>query len=132
MTDTTAPGRRALLVVDVQNDFVEGGSLAVTGGRDVASRISAHLAAHADDYVAVVASRDWHDAGSTNGGHFAEPGAEPDYVESWPVHCVHDDAGSDFAPELATDHVTDHVRKGRGEAACSAFEGVTDAGQRLV
>uniref|UniRef100_UPI00286BC56F isochorismatase family protein n=1 Tax=Nocardioides sp. TaxID=35761 RepID=UPI00286BC56F len=47
-------------------------------------------------------------------------------------HCVHDDAGSDFAPELATDHVTDHVRKGRGEAACSAFEGVTDAGQRLV
>ncbi|WP_341926171.1 isochorismatase family protein [Nocardioides psychrotolerans] len=132
MTATDTPVRRALLVVDVQNDFVEGGSLAVTGGRDVASRITAHLAARAGDYVAVVASRDWHDAGSTNGGHFAEPGAEPDFVTSWPVHCVHDDAGSDFAPELALDHVTHHVRKGRGEAAYSAFEGVTDTGQHLV
>ncbi|GEP40040.1 amidase [Nocardioides psychrotolerans] len=126
------PVRRALLVVDVQNDFVEGGSLAVTGGRDVATRISAHLAEHARDYVVVVASRDWHDADSTNDGHFAEPGTEPDYVDSWPAHCVHDDVGSDFAPELAVDQVTHHVRKGRGEAAYSAFEGVTDADQRLV
>ena len=124
--------RRALIVVDVQNDFVEGGSLAVSGGRDVASRISAHLAEHRDDYVAVVASRDWHDAGSTNGGHFAEAGTEPDYVDSWPAHCVEHQKGSDYAPELAFRHITDHVRKGQGEAAYSAFEGVTDRDEKLV
>ncbi len=129
---TTTPARRALLVVDVQNDFVEGGSLAVTGGRDVASRISAHLAEHGHDYTAVIASRDWHDAGSTNGGHFAAPGTDPDFVESWPAHCVEHERGSDYAPELAFRHITDHVRKGRGEAAYSAFEGVTDAGTSLV
>ncbi len=122
---------RALIVVDVQNDFVEGGSLAVAGGRDVATRISEHLAAHAGDYVAVVASRDWHDAHGTNDGHFAEPGTDPDFVHTWPVHCVSTTGGSDYAPELATDHVTHHVRKGMGVAAYSAFEGVTDDGATL-
>lgn len=122
---------RALIVVDMQNDFVEGGSLAVTGGRDVATRISEHLAAHADDYAAVVASRDWHDAHGTNDGHFAEPGTDPDYVSTWPVHCVSTTGGSDYAPELVTDRITHHVRKGMGVAAYSAFEGVTDAGVTL-
>ncbi len=117
---------KALIVVDVQNDFVEGGSLAVAGGRAVASAISAHLSAHAGDYTAVVASRDWHDAHGTNDGHFAAPGADPDYVRTWPVHCVSTTAGSDYAPELAADLITHHVRKGMGEAAYSAFEGVTD------
>lgn len=124
--------RRALLVVDVQNDFVEGGSLAVTGGRDVASRISAHLAEHARDYVAVIASRDWHDAGSTNDGHFTAEGAEPDYTRTWPIHCVGHEPGSDYAPELAFRHITNHVRKGQGEAAYSAFEGVTDDQESLA
>ncbi|WP_148615082.1 isochorismatase family protein [Nocardioides rubriscoriae] len=122
---------RALIVVDVQNDFIEGGSLAVTGGRDVATRISEHLAAHADDYAAVVASRDWHDAHSTNDGHFAAPGTDPDYVHTWPAHCVSTTGGSDYAPELVTDRITHHVRKGRGVAAYSAFEGVTDDGTTL-
>ncbi len=130
--DQMAPTRRALLVVDVQNDFVEGGSLAVTGGRDVASRISAHLAHHSDDYVAVIASRDWHDADSTNGGHFAEEGTEPDYVTTWPVHCVSEGPGSDYAPELAFRHITDHVKKGMGVPAYSAFEGVTEDGRELA
>jgi nicotinamidase/pyrazinamidase len=117
---------KALIVVDVQNDFVEGGSLAVTGGRAVATRISEHLAAHADEYAAVVASRDWHDEHGTNDGHFAEPGSDPDFVDTWPVHCVSTTGGSDYAPELDTDRITHHVRKGMGCAAYSAFEGVTD------
>lgn len=122
---------RALIVVDVQNDFVEGGSLAVDGGRAVATRITEHLAAHADDYAAVVASRDWHHADGTNDGHFAEPGSDPDYVHTWPVHCVSTTGGSDYAPELDTSRVTHHVRKGMGVAAYSAFEGVTDDGSTL-
>ncbi len=126
---STSMTQRALIVVDVQNDFVEGGSLAVAGGRDVASRISAHLASHADDYVAVVASRDWHDPASTNGGHFHD---QPDYVTTWPVHCVSTAHGSDYAPELDQSHITHHVRKGMGEPAYSAFEGVTDDDRRLT
>ncbi|GGL38995.1 isochorismatase family protein [Phycicoccus endophyticus] len=121
----------ALLVVDVQNDFVEGGSLGVEGGREVARRISEHLAAHAGDYAAVVASRDWHEPHGSNGGHFAAPGEQPDFRSTWPPHCVRTGPGADYAPELDTRAVTHHVRKGMGAAAYSAFEGVTDDGRRL-
>lgn len=123
--------KKALVIVDVQNDFVEGGSLAVTGGRAVATRITEHLAAHAGDYAAVVASRDWHDADNDNDGHFAAPGTDPDFVSTWPVHCVSTTAGSDYAPELDTTSITHHVRKGMGIAAYSAFEGVTESGDSL-
>ncbi|WP_370288146.1 isochorismatase family protein [Nocardioides sp.] len=123
---------RALVVVDVQNDFIEGGSLAVAGGRAVAERISTHLAAHASDYAVIAASRDWHHAEGTNGGHFAEPGHDPDYVATWPVHCVQGAPGSDYAPELDTSAVTVHVVKGMGRPAYSAFEGVTDDDRALA
>ena len=124
--------RRALVIVDVQNDFVEGGSLAVAGGRDVAERISAYLGAHADDYALVVATRDWHTAGHSNGGHFAEEGADPDFTHTWPVHCVAGEAGSDYAPGLDVSRVDVHLRKGMGEAAYSGFEGVTEDGAPLA
>ena len=124
--------KRALIVVDVQNDFVEGGSLGVAGGHEVARRISDHLAANAGDYTLIAASRDWHIGGETNGGHFHEPGTDPDFVTTWPVHCVQGEAGSEYAPELVTDAVTHHVVKGMGEPAYSAFEGVTEAGERLA
>jgi putative nicotinate phosphoribosyltransferase len=130
--ETAMDSTRALVVVDVQNDFVEGGSLGVTGGREVAERISRHLADHADDYAVVAASRDWHHADGTNGGHFHAPGEEPDFVTTWPVHCVQGEAGSEYAPELVTSAVTHHVVKGMGEPAYSAFEGVTEDGERLV
>ncbi|HYG92769.1 MAG TPA: isochorismatase family protein [Nocardioides sp.] len=123
---------RALLIVDVQNDFVEGGSLGVAGGKEVAARITAHLAERAGDYAVVAASRDWHHAEGTNGGHFHAPGEDPDYLATWPVHCVSDQPGSDYATELVTDAVTHHVRKGMGVPAYSAFEGVTDEGLRLA
>lgn len=120
--------RRALIVVDVQNDFIEGGSLAVTGGRDVAAAITLHLEQHADTYAAVIASRDWHDAGSTNGGHFHAPGEAPDFATTWPVHCVSTEHGSDYAPGLDLSRVTHQVRKGMGEPAYSAFEGRDEDG----
>ncbi|WP_157514990.1 MULTISPECIES: isochorismatase family protein [unclassified Nocardioides] len=131
-TTATGAATRALIVVDVQNDFVEGGSLGVDGGREVAGRISAHLADHAADYAVIAASRDWHHADDSNGGHFHQPGEEPDFVTTWPVHCVQGQPGSDYAPELETGAVTHHVVKGMGVPAYSAFEGVTDAGERLV
>lgn len=119
---------RALLIVDVQNDFTEGGALAVAGGDAVATAITTFLAAHAAEYDVILASRDWHDATNDNGGHFAET---PDYVDTWPVHCVADTAGAAYDPLLVTDAVTHHVRKGQGKPAYSLFEGRTDAGETV-
>lgn len=116
---------RALLIVDVQNDFTEGGALAVIGGDAVASAVSEFLAAHAAEYDVIVASRDWHDADGDNGGHFAE---KPDFRGTWPVHCVAGTPGAEYDPLLATDAVTHHVRKGQGVPAYSMFEGVAEDG----
>ncbi|MFB4352850.1 isochorismatase family protein [Microbacterium sp. LS_15] len=119
---------RALLIVDVQNDFTEGGALAVEGGDAVASAVSAYLDAHAGDYEVIVASRDWHDAEGDNGGHFHP---EPDYVDSWPVHCVAGTEGAAYDPLLDTDAVTHHVHKGQGIPAYSMFEGRTESGETV-
>ncbi|HTN78125.1 MAG TPA: isochorismatase family protein [Acidimicrobiales bacterium] len=115
---------RALLIVDVQNDFCEGGSLAVAGGADVARRITAYLNEHADDYAAIVATRDWHEDPGT---HFS---ATPDYRDSWPPHCVPGTVGAQFHPALDVSRVSAVVSKGRHSAAYSGFEG-DDAGQDL-
>jgi nicotinamidase/pyrazinamidase len=116
---------KALFIVDVQNDFTEGGALGVEGGDAVAERITRHLKAHADDYAIIVASRDWHDGDNDNGGHF---GSEPDFVDSWPVHCVSGTEGAEYDPGLDTATVTHHVKKGQGRPAYSLFEGTTDDG----
>lgn len=120
---------RALLIVDIQNDFTEGGALAVAGGDAVASAVSAFLEAHAAEYDVIVASRDWHDAYGDNGGHFAE---SPDFVDTWPPHCVEGSDGAEYDPLLVTDAVTHHVRKGQGEPAYSMFEGTTEAGETVA
>jgi nicotinamidase/pyrazinamidase len=117
---------RALFIVDVQNDFTEGGSLGVEGGDAVAAGISRLLSAHAADYDIIVASRDWHDPDTDNGGHFARE--EPDYVQTWPVHCVAGSAGAEYDPGLNVASVTHHVKKGQGSPAYSLFEGTTDEG----
>lgn len=122
---------RALIIVDVQNDFTEGGALAVAGGAAVAGRISAFLARHADEYDLIVASRDWHHGDDDNGGHFAV-GAEPDFVTTWPRHCVAGTPGAEYHPDLDTGPIDVHVMKGQGEPAYSAFEGTTDSGQDLT
>ena len=78
---------RALIIVDVQRDFTEGGSLAVAGGAAVAADISRALATGTWDHV--VATQDSH---IDPGTHFHET---PDFVESWPAHCVAGTSGAD-------------------------------------
>lgn len=122
---------RALFIIDVQNDFTEGGALAVAGGAAVAAGISRYLAKHPGRYDQVFASRDWHDADNSNGGHFATRDA-PDYVATWPVHCVAGTPGAEYHPDLDTSAVTVAVRKGQGRPAYSIFEGTTDGGEPLT
>jgi len=116
---------KALIVVDVQNDFCEGGSLAVAGGADVAARIGRVLGGD-HGYDAVVASRDHH---IDPGGPFA---AEPDYVDSWPRHCVVGTAGEEFHPSLKPRPFDAVFLKGEYAAAYSGFEGVDDDGRPLA
>ena len=119
---------RALLIVDVQNDFCEGGALGVEGGSAVATGITQHLVEHSEDYAVILASKDWHDPDNDNGGHFASGGHEPNYVTTWPNHCVAGTSGADYHPGLATDSITHHIKKGQGIPAYSLFEGITDEG----
>ena len=121
--------KTALLIVDVQNDFTEGGALGCEGGAAVAERVTEH--ARSANYATVVASRDWHDAEGDNGGHFAIDG-EPNYVTTWPVHCVAGTPGAEYHPALDASLIEIHVKKGMGEPAYSAFEGETDAGRTLA
>jgi nicotinamidase/pyrazinamidase len=119
---------RALVIVDVQNDFCEGGSLAVTGGAEVARRISEHVVTHLGEYAAIVATADWHD---DPGAHFSE---SPDFVDSWPAHCRVGSDGALFHPaaEPAFEHVEAIFRKGHHSAAYSGFEGFTVEADRRV
>ncbi|HEX6522265.1 MAG TPA: isochorismatase family protein [Streptosporangiaceae bacterium] len=116
---------RALIIVDVQNDFCEGGSLAVTGGAVVAQKISSYLASSAD-YAHVVATKDYHvDPGS----HFSD---HPDYTESWPPHCVAGTAGADFHSNLDISSVEAVFFKGARAPAYSGFEGADANGTLLA
>ena len=123
---------RALLVVDVQNDFCEGGSLAVAGGADTAFRIGLLLRAWRDaapeqrEYDVVVATQDHH---ISPGGHFA---AEPDFADSWPAHCVAGTDGAAFHPNLDPQPFDAIFKKGEYAAAYSGFEGVSENGRTLV
>ncbi len=122
---------RALFIIDVQRDFTEGGALGVDGGAAVAAGITDYLRTHPDEYDVVFASRDWHDGDNDNGGHFAND-AEPDFVVTWPRHCVAGEPGSEYHPALDTTLVDVHIRKGQGKPAYSIFEGTTEAGGTLT
>lgn len=113
---------RALLIVDVQNDFCEGGSLAVEGGAATAAAISRYLAAPAVEYVQVIASRDYH---IDPGAHFS---GQPDFAGTWPPHCVAGTPGADFHPALDTSRLDAVFSKGAYAAAYSAFEGFGGTG----
>lgn len=112
--------KRALIVVDVQNDFCEGGSLAVTGGAAVASAIS-EFVGEGLAYDFVVATRDHH---IDPGAHFA---AAPDYADTWPTHCVAGTPGADFHPNLVNQPFDAVFDKGDFAAAYSGFEGFSHA-----
>jgi nicotinamidase/pyrazinamidase len=117
---------RALIIVDVQNDFCEGGSLAVAGGAAVARSITSLLAEGQHGYDHVVATKDYH---VNPGSHFAD---DPDYAHSWPRHCVAGTSGADFHPDLATGPIEVVFRKGEHAAAYSGFEGVDEDGTPLA
>ncbi|MBP6043154.1 MAG: isochorismatase family protein [Rhodoluna sp.] len=123
---------KALLIVDVQNDFCEGGSLAVAGGAAVAEEITNYLKANPGKYDLVIASRDWHDADNNNGGHFANDGEDPDMVNTWPAHCVSGTHGADYHLNLDASLIQVHVEKGMGKPSYSAFEGVTRDGKAIA
>ena len=124
--------KSALIVVDVQNDFCEGGSLPVTGGAQVAADISEllHRWAEGGDaapaYDHVVATKDHH---VDPGGHWS---AEPDYVDTWPVHCKVGTDGEAFHPDLDPEPFDEIFRKGEHQAAYSGFEGRTTTGASLA
>src|SRR5687768_608861 len=123
---------RALIVVDVQDDFCEGGSLAVAGGAEVAHRISELLhgwsaqAPGAPDYAAAVATQDHH---VDPGDHFS---VEPDFVHSWPRHCVAGTDGVSFHPNMDPQPFDAIFDKGEYAAAYSGFEGKSHEGGRAL
>jgi len=116
-----AMARRALVLVDLQRDFCEGGSLAVAGGSDVAGLVSTYVVAHSGEYDSIVATADWHER---PGDHFSDA---PDFVDSWPPHCRVDTSGADFHPAAAPGLARAQAvfRKGRFGAAYSGFDGFT-------
>ena len=115
------------MIVDVQNDFCEGGSLAVSGGTAVAKAISDYLASPAGgEYDHVVATQDFH---IDPGAHFS---AHPDYAQSWPAHCVAGTPGAQLHPDLEAGRIEEIFQKGRHAAAYSGFEGSSGAGENLA
>ncbi len=117
---------RALVVVDVQNDFCEGGSLAVTGGAAVAAAISQRLRASERHWDRVVATRDHH---VDPGAHFSDT---PDFVGTWPPHCRRGTPGASFHPELDVARIEAVFDKGAHTAAYSGFEGAEPGGTGLA
>lgn len=128
--------KSALIIVDVQNDFVEGGSLAVNGGKALAARLAEKLDSGAFEkkFDYIVTTQDWH---IDPGDHFAE---NPDFIDSWPVHCVADTNGAELVPVLQQalidsaergKGVAVAVKKGMFNAAYSGFEGCSEDGETL-
>ena len=117
---------RALVVVDVQPTFCEGGELPVEGGNAVAEAIAGFAAAHRDRYGLVVTTQDWH---VDPGDHFS---ATPDFVDSWPPHGLAGTPNAELHPALADLAPDASVRKGQHAAAYSGFEGVDAAGRPLL
>ncbi|MFE3460189.1 isochorismatase family protein [Nocardiopsis aegyptia] len=117
---------RALIVVDVQNDFCEGGSLAVAGGAATAAAVTDHARDNAQDYGVVVATRDHH---IDPGPHFS---TEPDYVRSWPVHCQAGTVGAEFHPGFDASLADTVFSKGQYSDGYSGFEGTADDGTALA
>jgi nicotinamidase/pyrazinamidase len=117
--------KKAFVIVDVQNDFCEGGSLAVNGGVAVARGLTEFLSEHRSGYDLVVATRDYH---VDPGAHFA---AAPDFRDSWPVHCVAGTEGAELHPGLELGLVDEVFDKGGHSAAYSGFEARSGAGKLL-
>ncbi|HST81393.1 MAG TPA: isochorismatase family protein [Kineosporiaceae bacterium] len=121
---------RALLIVDVQPTFCEGGELAVGGGNLVAGRIADYVRTHRGDYRLTITSQDWH---LDPGAHFS---SEPDFVDSWPPHGLVGTPNAELHPAVSAAlgplgaDVT--IKKGLHQAAYSAFDGTAPDGRTLA
>lgn len=109
---------RALIIVDVQNDFCEGGTLAVEGGAAVAGAITEYVDANQQHFDHIVATQDWH---IEPGEHFSD---DPDMVDSWPPHCRARSKGAELHENLDPEYIQAYFRKGQFTAAYSGFEGI--------
>ncbi|MGC0142804.1 isochorismatase family protein [Pseudactinotalea sp. Z1732] len=118
--------QRALLVVDVQPTFCEGGALGVEGGNAVAEQIARYTAEHRDRYDLVVTTQDWH---IDPGDHFSD---NPDFIDTWPPHGVAGTVEAELHPALVDLAPDDSVKKGEYEAAYSGFEGTNPDGEHLA
>lgn len=116
---------RALIVVDVQPTFCEGGALGVTGGNAVAARIAEFIVDNGELYDLIVTTQDWH---IDPGAHFSET---PDYVDTWPPHGVAGTEEAELHPAIAELEFNASVKKGQYAAAYSGFEGKDDDGRHL-
>ncbi len=117
---------RALIIVDVQPTFTEGGALAVKGGNDIAERIAEYATENEDRYDLIVTTQDWH---VDPGDHFSD---SPDYVDTWPPHGVAGSEEAELHPALGSICVDYCVKKGEYEAAYSGFEGFCPDGTSLA
>ncbi|MFE5293389.1 isochorismatase family protein [Isoptericola sp. NPDC056618] len=125
MSDARPAPVRALIVVDVQPTFCEGGELAVEGGDRVAQDVAAYAAAHRDRYEIVVTTQDWH---VDPGDHFSD---HPDFVDSWPPHGVAGTPNAELHPALADLGPDVSVKKGQYAHGYSGFEGTDGDGRTL-
>lgn len=116
---------RALVIVDVQPTFCEGGALAVEGGNACARRIAKYALKHEDDYDVIVTTQDWH---VDPGDHFSQ---NPDYVDTWPPHGIADTAEAELHVELDPVSIDYSLKKGEYEAAYSGFEAFCPGGESL-
>ncbi|PJM72600.1 nicotinamidase [Bifidobacterium primatium] len=115
---------KALIIVDVQPTFCEGGELGVDGGNTVAERIADYVTDHRDDYAYIATTQDWH---IVPGGHFSE---HPDFVDSWPPHGVAGTPNAELHPAIKSLNIGHHFKKGQYSAAYSGFEGIEDNSDR--
>ena len=156
--DSPTTTRRALIAVDLQNDFCEGGSLGVDGGSAVAADVARLILDEPERYDIVIATRDWHSTETAD--HFPTDGAQPDFTTTWPFHCVAGTPGADYHPDFApivirpndtvsadsdrpasavgsasptapNGHLIE-ILKGQTTAAYSGFEGTTTSGRTLA
>ena len=116
---------RALIIVDVQPTFTEGGALGVEGGNAVAERIADFVTENADEYTLILTTQDWH---VDPGHHFSDT---PDFVDTWPPHGVAGTAEAELHDAIASLPLDDGVKKGEYDAAYSGFEGTNAAGDTL-
>ena len=120
---------KALLVIDVQVDFCEGGALACQGGAQVATAITKHIQENRPHYDYIIGSRDWHTPNSPNDGHFPPQGQEPDFVSTWPLHCIAGKKGAEYHENLDSSLIDIHIKKGQDANGYSIFDGTDDSGK---